>query len=313
MTLPFRPHCRTPDACIARGDGHCRSCNATRLHADEAFKAKIAASRHVGPRKKRSAAKPKPVRHPKRPTPLSLTRIPGRGGKGGRPFLPPFDHPALVEGRSIFPGKVLPVTAGIAVLKSGHNNPKVGKQVVKGRWAGFPIFTLSLEERATCPRSCLHWRTCYMNSVHFGERFRAGPDLEERIVREVVALHNRFRHGFVVRLHVAGDFYSVRYVRVWHALMSMVPTLHVFGYTARIDPSDPITIALGEICREFRDRWWLRFSDADMDTMATEVVEMPEHATPGAIVCPAQTGKTQCCATCALCWTTRRNIAFLRH
>jgi hypothetical protein len=28
---------------------------------------------------------------------------------------------------------------------------------------------------------------------------------------------------------------------------------------------------------------------------------------------PAQTGKTDCCATCALCWHSDRTIAFLRH
>ena len=48
-------------------------------------------------------------------------------------------------------------------------------------------------------------------------------------------------------------------------------------------------------------------------SMATEVVEMPDQRSDGSIVCPAQTGKTQCCATCALCWTTKKNIAFLRH
>jgi hypothetical protein len=31
------------------------------------------------------------------------------------------------------------------------------------------------------------------------------------------------------------------------------------------------------------------------------------------VVCPAQTGKTDCCATCALCWHSDRTIAFLRH
>ena len=32
-----------------------------------------------------------------------------------------------------------------------------------------------------------------------------------------------------------------------------------------------------------------------------------------AIVCPEQTGATRACATCALCWGTTRNIAFVEH
>ena len=34
---------------------------------------------------------------------------------------------------------------------------------------------------------------------------------------------------------------------------------------------------------------------------------------PLAIICPAQTGATDCCATCALCWNSVRSIAFRRH
>lgn len=32
-----------------------------------------------------------------------------------------------------------------------------------------------------------------------------------------------------------------------------------------------------------------------------------------AFVCPEQTGKTRCCATCAACWSTTKNVAFLEH
>ncbi len=34
---------------------------------------------------------------------------------------------------------------------------------------------------------------------------------------------------------------------------------------------------------------------------------------PQSIPCPAQTGATDCCATCALCWQSDRSIAFKRH
>lgn len=32
-----------------------------------------------------------------------------------------------------------------------------------------------------------------------------------------------------------------------------------------------------------------------------------------AFVCPEQTNKTRCCATCGACWSTTKNVAFLEH
>ena len=46
------------------------------------------------------------------------------------------------------------------VLKCGRNNSKIGGDVLVGRLRGARIFTLTLEERATCPRSCAMWRAC---------------------------------------------------------------------------------------------------------------------------------------------------------
>lgn len=244
---------------------------------------------------------------------FTTVRHPHRGGKGGRPFLPAVQHPAIVEGHTVFTSTVKSADEGGALLKSGHNNAKIGARVTKGRWKGFPIYTLTLEERRTCPRSCALWRGCMGNSMHLAERWRHGPELERFLIREVVALQNRHTAGFAVRLHVLGDFYSVDYVLTWRALMECCAALHVFGFTARIDPDEPITRAVAALRKDFPSRWWVRFSGAAMDRMASEVVDMPEQTSPGAIVCPQQTGGTLACATCGLCWATTKNIAFLRH
>jgi hypothetical protein len=37
------------------------------------------------------------------------------------------------------------------LLKDGHQSRKIGKIIAKGHRRGWPIFTLTLEERATCP------------------------------------------------------------------------------------------------------------------------------------------------------------------
>ena len=94
-------------------------------------------------------------------------------------------------------------------LKSGENSAKIGGLIVKGRWRGFPVYTLTLEERATCPRTCHHWRSCFGNGTHLADRIAAGANLEWRLEREVALLDIDHPRGFVVRLHVLGDFYSV--------------------------------------------------------------------------------------------------------
>jgi len=46
--------------------------------------------------------------------------------------------------------------------------------------------------------------------------------------------------------------------------------------------------------------------------MAARVLD-PGDVDTEAIACPAQTGGTDCCATCALCWNSQRSISFRRH
>lgn len=41
----MRPHCQQPSTCVAVGDGHCRRCQAGRLMADAAIRARMTASR----------------------------------------------------------------------------------------------------------------------------------------------------------------------------------------------------------------------------------------------------------------------------
>lgn len=247
------------------------------------------------------------------PPASTIMRHEGKGGRGGRTYLPPIGHGALSEARTIYPSGVHDPSEPGDLLKSGHHNPKVGAKVTKGPWAGMPIYTLALEERATCPPTCRQWRACMGNNMPFQTRWRHGEDFEFWLQREIAALQLEHPRGFVVRLHVLGDFYSVGYVTLWRAMMGACPALHVFGFTARIDVDDPITQAIARIRREHRARWWVRFSDAGEPVMSTEIVDLPEHASPGSIVCPQQTGKTLSCGTCGLCWASTTNITWLRH
>src|SRR4051812_23522925 len=102
-----------------------------------------------------------------------------------------------------------------------------------------PVYTLTLEEQATRPRSCEHWRSCYGNRMHLAIRYQSGPALESAIARDVAALARIHDQGSAVRLHILGDFYSVDYVERWRALLDRYAQIHVFGFTRRWDSDDP--------------------------------------------------------------------------
>ncbi len=229
--------------------------------------------------------------------------------------LPPFDHPAIMEGRTIFPSTVRPALSGERwVLKRGEHSRKIGGMILKGRWRGFPVFVLNLEERRTCPKSCVHWRSCMGNRMNYADRVEAGPNLMWRLEREIALLSIDHPFGFAVRLHGLGDFFSVPYVLLWRGLLEAHPQLHVWGYSARHDKGDPIADALASLARVFDwSRWAMRLSNGPSETRSTISVEHPYHLPPDAILCPEQIGKTESCSTCALCWQSERRVAFLQH
>lgn len=241
-----------------------------------------------------------------------------------KPLLLSIMHPAIVEARTLFPTTVRDV-GDEWLLKGGDNSAKIGREVRKGPWKGFPIYTLTLEERATCPTSCAVYGSCYGNHMTFARRWRHGAALEWRLEREVPALELKHPRGFVVRLHSLGDFYSVEYVRLWRRLLESCTALRVFGYTARIDTmADEVAYEVALLVRDYWTRldvprFAVRFSNAPIFARSTTTIETPIQRPADAVICPAQyvstpaAKKAECCAQCALCWDTDRRIAFLRH
>lgn len=226
--------------------------------------------------------------------------------------LPPFDDPAVVEGRTRYLAS-LREPASETVLKSAKNQAKIGGLLVKGKWRGMPVYSLTLEERKTCPTDCPLWRGCYGNNMHLAHRFRHGPALERKLRKEVRQLSREHPAGFVVRLHTLGDFYSVEYVQLWAELLKTYPQLRIFGYTARWCRDDSVALALIRLAMENWDRFAMRFSNAPITACSTITIEHMGQKPADAILCPAQVGKTESCSTCGLCWQTDRRIAFLRH
>lgn len=240
------------------------------------------------------------------------SRVMGLQFKGGRATVLQEDHPALTEKRTIYPSRVIDPDNN--VLKSGDNQRKLGPSILKGKWKGFAVYSLSLEERATCPTTCVMWRGCYANAMGHAKRYRHGPELEQQIVRELARLEVKHPQGFVVRLHIVGDFYSVKYVEFWALMLDLFPTLRIFGYSAWTSETQ-----IGQAVAKLRNSQWDRFA-----VRTSGAKKGPRtvvfHARPpkGAIHCPAQrpTKKPLSCSSCALCWAPalkNKCIAFKAH
>lgn len=218
---------------------------------------------------------------------------------------------AAALGRTVFLRNIEAPRPGI--LKDGENQRKLGHRVRKGAWKGFPLFSLTLEERRTCPKTCAVWSTCYGNQMGHAKRYAADADLYGSIYFDLQRLQDKHPRGFVVRLHILGDFMSEAYVRFWDAMLDEFPALHIFGYTAR-DPSDPVGKIIADIRARRWDRFAIRTSGAASGPRTFVIDAAPAPA--GTIICPAQTGATACCATCGLCWAAsakERPVAFLAH
>lgn len=230
---------------------------------------------------------------------------------------------ALDQVGTIFPSKRSTPSAAERVLVDGRNNSKLGGDVLVGPLKGARIFSLTLEERATCPRSCQHWRGCYGNGMPFTTRWAHGPDLLDRLTREVEYLCAT-NERVLIRLHVLGDFWSVDYVAFWCALLAQHEGLHVFGFTAWAEHTD-----IGAEIARTRDRFGLRFSVRHSErtgrwgafTLPEGPIVSPYEArfVGDALICPEQrhaingTDRGVHCGSCGACWQGDRPIAFFIH
>lgn len=228
------------------------------------------------------------------------------------PRIPGLMLPFMERGETKFPTRRMRVDQMTDLLVSGHSNVKIGRDVRKGRLKGYWIYTLSFEERATCPRSCGHWQDCYGNNMPFAKRVdHTDPRMLPRLEKELKRLCAK-KKGVLIRLHALGDFYSSEYVAFWDRMLRTYPNLSIFGYTAW-----PSGTAIGWSVNELNEAWGLRsmvrLSNGRRQRMATVSIASVEACPKDAFVCPEQTEKTRCCATCGACWSTDKNVAFLAH
>lgn len=214
------------------------------------------------------------------------------------------------------------------MLKSASYNKKLGKTVSIKKWKDMPMFALTLEERNTCTTACNQYKICYGNNMPFAKRHdHTDPDFLDNLDASInnVANQRGSKDGFVVRLHVLGDFYSKAYVNAWQSALNKYPGLHAFGYTHHRHDS-PIGKQLKRMNEVAPDRWQIRFSDDMDDQFRARVIsgtydKSLKHFTDydhtevlaNELVCPEQLGKTMGCTSCGYCWSSQNPVVFLAH
>ena len=197
------------------------------------------------------------------------------------------------------------------VLKKGSGNKKLGFKVTSSKWKGSRLYSLTLTERETCPRSCHHWDDCYGNNMPFAFRYST-DGIMEKLEEEIPQLLEKHKDGITIRLHVLGDFYSVEYVQFWERMLLEHPKLTIFGYTANL-PGTEVGDAVWLMNVRYAERCAIRYSrNADNDGLGRW--SAAEQSFEGkSFDCPEQNGKVKNCASCGLCWTTPKTVRFKTH
>jgi hypothetical protein len=244
---------------------------------------------------------------------------------------------AIINGQSIFQYKVKSVSEGMGKTEKAlktSTNKKLGKVVKKGWLRGAKIYTLTLEERKTCPISCEFYKKqkggCYGNNMHLATRYIVDESLMIEIESNLVEYSLKGK-PFLVRLHVLGDFSSLDYVNFWESMLNKYPLLNVYGYTAHHRDTD-IGYSL-ECLRVVHDKRFMVRVSGDFRSKELTALSfdnpkaLPMVQAKEAFVCPTQITKkgeyklasknettlTPDCGTCGLCWTVDKPVVFLTH
>lgn len=195
------------------------------------------------------------------------------------------------------------------MLKRGKQNKKLGDKVSVKMWKGMTMYSLTLEERATCPSDCEQWDNCYGDNMPFAHRFdQSHPDFKHMLDKQLAELNEKHPEGFVVRLHVLGDFYDGLYTVQWQLWLHKYENLHAFGYTHHKHNSE-LGSMIARINNLHPTRFRIRFSDDQAVSFSAHV----NNEEIGGITCPEQLGFTDKCTSCGYCWASDNPINFIEH
>ena len=199
------------------------------------------------------------------------------------------------------------------VLKPS-TNIKLGKKVTKGKLKGMKMYTLTLIERETCTDECEHYNDCFGNNMPFAHRFSVNEAFMLRLESDIQETARLNPLGFLVRLHILGDFESVEYVEFWNRMLYTYPNLHIYGYsrnhiTSKYKHISAIGYKLIRVRTTHKERFAIRFSNK----LDEEFSANSRDITDKGITCLAQIKASVSCSDCTLCWSSKKAIGFITH
>ena len=201
------------------------------------------------------------------------------------------------------------------ILKNSTNK-KLGKKVTKGKYLNYKFKTVTLVERETCPPDCYHWDDCYGNNMPFAHRMSADDQnlLQKRIYNELLNSTNQL---LLIRLHILGDFFNIKYVKFWSIMLNTFKNIAIYGYTANNINSKfkySRDIAKEIIKLNYSENSHIRFSNDLTNSFSANSYDVVKPVKGESILCPVQEDKTANCGTCGLCWNQKnQSIIFKTH
>ena len=195
-------------------------------------------------------------------------------------------------------------------------NIKLGKKVIKGMYNNYKLKTVTLIERETCPSDCIHWSDCYGNNMPFAHRMKHNDQnlLQKKIYNELLNSTNQL---LLIRLHVLGDFFNVKYVKFWSIMLNTFKNIAIYGYTAnninsKIELSRDIAQEIIKL--NYSKHSHIRFSNDLTNSFSANSYDVVKPVKGKSILCPVQENKTANCGTCGLCWNQKsQSIIFKTH
>ena len=241
--------------------------------------------------------------------------------------LPILTQRAVDGGNTLYPKSIRTASetptksTGLRVLKEAKDNTKLSgrsiTRIVKGPkfFRGKHLYNLTLTERETCPFTCEQWSTCYGNHMPFAHRHSIGEELLQALEADLGYLDEKRPEGYVIRLHILGDFYSVDYVKFWATMVQMHPNMGVYGYTHR-EYGTAIGDEVAALHAAFPGRVAILRSDRKhIQDPLPGAFTVPSGTEPaeGIVVCPEQVYEDITCLNCGLCFNGRTSVQFLEH
>ena len=163
---------------------------------------------------------------------------------------------------------------------------------------------------------CIHWGDCYGNNMPFAHRISHENQnlLQKRIYNELLNSTNQL---LLIRLHVLGDFFNVKYVKFWSIMLNTFKNIAIYGYTAnninsKIELSRDIAKEIIKL--NYSKHSHIRFSNDLNNPFSANSYDIVKPVKGESILCPVQENKTANCGTCGLCWNQKtQSIIFKTH